>query len=102
MIVSNDSGENKGPQFPKNIKYQALPIGGVPATIRPEDQYEAENYQKPNTQSYLTPSIFYLEDGIMLFFRVPITDDSLEKLFTDNYFGPNDFTNNSDLPMFFL
>jgi hypothetical protein len=98
MIVNGDSPSQYPPNFPSDLRYKGLPIGGVPSVI--DKNISQSNPSIAN--GYLTPSIFYLEDGIMLFFRVPLTDESMERLFTDNYFGPNDYNNGGELPMMFL
>lgn len=89
MIVNGEP--NTPPTYPKNTAYKALPIGGVPGMCNgPTAQTSQKSAER---QSYLTPAIFYLEEGIMLFFRIPLSDESIEALFCDNYFGPQDFIN---------
>ena len=91
------------PQYPNNIDYPALPIAGVPDIIH--NDLAGQPFKAPTMQQMAgaTPSIFYLEEGIMLFFRVPLASNSFEHLFNDNYFGPQDLMGgNNNLPPFFF
>lgn len=101
-MVVNDLGEK--PRYPHDIDYPALPIAGLPDIVRPKAPV-TEEFSLPQPQTgYLAPAIFYLEDGIMLFFRVPFTESLINPLFCDNYFGPQDLMGNGgvDLPPFFF
>ena len=90
---------HKSPQYPRDIKYPALPIGGLPVVFNA--QTPLEDYAIPSTQKNMTPSIFYLDEGIMLFFRVPVDSANLESMVLDNYYGPSDFVSGgSDVPPF--
>lgn len=95
-MVVNDVSQK--PQYPQGVDYPALPISGVPAVFDTNQNPTPSRMQGSN---YLTPAIFYLDGGIMLFFRVPLAEANAEQYFCDNYFGPQDLMGGGlDIPPF--
>lgn len=97
MIVTDEGAE---PQYPRDVTHPALPIAGLPVPL-------AQNLQSQKSglagdTRFGAPAIFYLDEGVMLFFRVPIEQETFKSVFSDNYFGPQDFIGGNTIPPFFL